>query len=215
MQADGPKPRTGMALPAAGKPTTLSNGQAQKMKAYIYPSRSAQKRLAAITNRALGFTKQEYRTVEKIIEDVKKNGDAALLDYTARFDGADMTAADIRVTDQEMATAAGQVDRDFHPRSRSGHRPDQNISRAAAQPVLDQYGQTRHPARADDPSRRCGGHLCPRGSKRQHPPGQLRAHGRHSGRYCRGQKHRHGHPADPQRNHKPPPADGGPQSRCP
>lgn len=83
------------------------------MKAYIYPSRSAQKRLAAITNRALGFTKQEYRTVEKIIEDVKKNGDAALLDYTARFDGADMTAADLRVTDQEMAAAAGQVDRDF------------------------------------------------------------------------------------------------------
>src|SRR5208282_5982463 len=41
-----------------------------------------------------------------IIEDVARRGDAALIDYTRRFDGVDITAADLRLTSREIAQGA-------------------------------------------------------------------------------------------------------------
>jgi histidinol dehydrogenase len=48
--------------------------------------------------------------VNAIIEDVKKDGDAALFSYTERFDGAKITADTIRVTKEEIEEAYSQVD---------------------------------------------------------------------------------------------------------
>ncbi|MBQ8663667.1 MAG: histidinol dehydrogenase, partial [Eubacterium sp.] len=55
------------------------------------------------------YTEYEGR-VNEIIENVRANGDAAVFDYTKRFDGADITAENIQVTEEEIAYAYTQVD---------------------------------------------------------------------------------------------------------
>lgn len=47
--------------------------------------------------------------VAAIVEDVRRRGDAALVDYTNRFDRVSATAADLRVTKDEIAAAVSQV----------------------------------------------------------------------------------------------------------
>jgi histidinol dehydrogenase len=47
--------------------------------------------------------------VAAIIEDVRRRGDTALVDYTNRFDRVSFTAADLRVTKAEIAAAVAQV----------------------------------------------------------------------------------------------------------
>lgn len=48
----------------------------------------------------------EYQdTVSAILEDVKKNGDKAVFSYTKKFDKADITADNIRVTEEEIKEA--------------------------------------------------------------------------------------------------------------
>jgi len=53
----------------------------------------------------------EYEnTVNDILEDVKKNKDKAIFDYTKRFDGADINAGNIVVTKEEIDEAYTLVD---------------------------------------------------------------------------------------------------------
>lgn len=47
--------------------------------------------------------------VEKIIEDVAQGGDEALLDYTQRFDGVQLTKEELRVSDNEIKEALSLV----------------------------------------------------------------------------------------------------------
>src|SRR5438067_10268565 len=44
--------------------------------------------------------------VAEIIEDVATRGDAALIDYTRRFDGADLANGGLRLTRREIADGA-------------------------------------------------------------------------------------------------------------
>ncbi len=46
--------------------------------------------------------------VAEIIADVRARGDAALVEYTARFDGLDLSAAELRLKPGEIAAAAAQ-----------------------------------------------------------------------------------------------------------
>ena len=48
--------------------------------------------------------------VNDIINNVRSNGDAAIFDYTKRFDGADINASNIRVTKEEIEEAYTLVD---------------------------------------------------------------------------------------------------------
>lgn len=48
--------------------------------------------------------------VQKIVDDVKDRGDAALFGYTKEFDKADINPDNIRVTEAEIAEAMAQVD---------------------------------------------------------------------------------------------------------
>lgn len=48
--------------------------------------------------------------VQPIIEDVRQRGDAALVEYASRFDGAQITLDSLRVTEAEFEAARGQVD---------------------------------------------------------------------------------------------------------
>lgn len=49
-------------------------------------------------------------TVQAIVEDVKERGDEALFEYTRRFDGAELDADNIRVTEAEIREAMEQVE---------------------------------------------------------------------------------------------------------
>jgi histidinol dehydrogenase len=49
--------------------------------------------------------------VHAIIDDVRARGDAALVDYSKRFDGIDLAATGIRVTDEEVDKAFAETDR--------------------------------------------------------------------------------------------------------
>lgn len=49
-------------------------------------------------------------TVQEIVDDVRARGDEALFEYTKKFDGADLSADNIRVTQAEIQEALSQVD---------------------------------------------------------------------------------------------------------
>ncbi len=83
------------------------------MKIDNYPSKSADKKVEAIINRGLGFKKKDFLGVTRIIEDVRKNGDRALVEYTNRYDSPSLTAKSIAVTEKEIKDAAKKVDRSF------------------------------------------------------------------------------------------------------
>jgi len=83
------------------------------MKTYTYPSSAAEKRLGLIENRTIGFKKKDISTVNRIIEDVRKNGDKALLRYTHQFDSKVVTKKSLKVTPQEITAAVKNVDPAF------------------------------------------------------------------------------------------------------
>ncbi|OKP99299.1 histidinol dehydrogenase [Paenibacillus sp. P46E] len=58
-------------------------------------------------------TPEQNKAVKEIVADIKKEGDAALLRYTERFDGAALTAAQLRVTADELQAAYGRVEESF------------------------------------------------------------------------------------------------------
>ena len=53
---------------------------------------------------------QYESSVNEIISNVRANGDAAVFDYTKKFDGATVTAENIEVTEDEITEAYEQVD---------------------------------------------------------------------------------------------------------
>ncbi|MFN8186736.1 MAG: histidinol dehydrogenase [Gaiellales bacterium] len=65
-----------------------------------------------IMERATGeiFAPALVESVRAIIEDVRARGDAAVCDALARFDGVECLPADLRVSDEELASAGGQVE---------------------------------------------------------------------------------------------------------
>ncbi len=83
------------------------------MKIYNYPSKSAEKKVASIVKRGLGFKKKDVLAVTRILEDVRKNGDKALIKYANQFDSPGLTLGSIQATSQEINNAAKNVDRPF------------------------------------------------------------------------------------------------------
>ena len=83
------------------------------MKIYNYPSKAAEKRVTAIVNRSLTFRKKDYQAVARILRDVRRNGDAAVIKYANRFDAPGLTVDSIKVTAREMAAAVKKSDRGF------------------------------------------------------------------------------------------------------
>jgi len=83
------------------------------MKIYHYPSPAAEKRVSAIVNRGLNFKKKDYQAVARILEDVRHNGDKAVIKYANHFDAPKLTVDAIKVTAMEMKAALKKVDRAF------------------------------------------------------------------------------------------------------
>jgi histidinol dehydrogenase len=83
------------------------------MKIFRYPSAAAEKKVRSIIGREIDFRKSDVKTVTRILNDVKRNGDEALIAYNRQFDAPRMTLDDLVVKPDEMAAAAKKVDRSF------------------------------------------------------------------------------------------------------
>ncbi|OQX60479.1 histidinol dehydrogenase [candidate division KSB1 bacterium 4484_219] len=66
-------------------------------------------RLEKILRRAEWFDVQIEQSVRSILADVKKDGDQAVLKYTAKWDGVSLTADELQVSDTELATASSII----------------------------------------------------------------------------------------------------------
>ncbi|MDQ2975342.1 MAG: histidinol dehydrogenase [Acidobacteriota bacterium] len=67
-------------------------------------------RLQAIRERNVAVDESLAGDVAAIIKDVRTRGDAALIDYTARFDGVQLRASELRVPEQTLRRSALRVD---------------------------------------------------------------------------------------------------------
>jgi histidinol dehydrogenase len=54
--------------------------------------------------------KPVIETVQNVIDDIRENGDAALLKYTEKFDGVKLTPDQLRVSEQEIEDAIKSID---------------------------------------------------------------------------------------------------------
>ncbi len=83
------------------------------MKVFKYQSTACRKRLHAVVNRGLGFKATDMRAVKKILADVRKNKDRALISYVNRFDAPKLTTKSLKVTKAEIDNARQRVNKAF------------------------------------------------------------------------------------------------------
>jgi histidinol dehydrogenase len=112
------------------------------MKIYTYPSAPAEKKIASIVNRGTGVKKKDLLAVTRIIEDVRKNKDRALIKYTNRLDSPEMTIGSIRVTRKEIDDASKHVARPF---MRSLNRAVRQIESFHRQQLCTSWINTERP----------------------------------------------------------------------
>ena len=89
------------------------NKRTHNLKIYTYPSKSAETRLRAIEQRTTAFRKKDIAEVNRIVEDVRKHGDDAVIRYVNRFDAPRLDIGSLQVTDSEFKLANRRVDRTF------------------------------------------------------------------------------------------------------
>jgi histidinol dehydrogenase len=66
--------------------------------------------LARIAERSVALDASLMRDVAAIIEEVRQHGDAALIDYTARFDGVRLERSGLRVDEETLRRSAARTD---------------------------------------------------------------------------------------------------------
>ncbi|MEE8541644.1 MAG: histidinol dehydrogenase [Desulfobacterales bacterium] len=79
------------------------------MKIYNYPSKIAENRILSIINRGLRFKKKDISEVSRIITNVRKYGDEAVIQYTNRFDSPALTVDSMKITPAEIIRAKKSV----------------------------------------------------------------------------------------------------------
>ena len=67
-------------------------------------------KLERVRERSVVFDADLIHQVESIIDEVRRRGDAALIDYAARFDGCVMEASELRIGEEELRRIAAGVD---------------------------------------------------------------------------------------------------------
>lgn len=61
-------------------------------------------------NERTAFPENVERSVAEMLSNIRTNGDDAIIEYAAKFDGAALTPDQFRVSDEEIAAAADEVD---------------------------------------------------------------------------------------------------------
>jgi histidinol dehydrogenase len=88
----------------------------------IRDERVRREKLARILGRNVAADAETLRAVAKIIEDVRRRGDAALCEYTARFDGVGLLPEELRVEESELHESACDVEDRVHKAIRASIR---------------------------------------------------------------------------------------------
>lgn len=83
------------------------------MQIFNYPSPEAEDKVNFIIDRGLGYTEEQLRNVSDILEEVKTDGDAAVLKYTRQFDAPELTGESFIVSPAEFDEAEKLVAPDF------------------------------------------------------------------------------------------------------
>ena len=78
-----------------------------------YSSDTESTKLNAILSRSTDFTPELEAAVREIVTHVRDRGDEALLEYTRRFDRADLTVDDLRVPETDIESACRSADPDL------------------------------------------------------------------------------------------------------
>ena len=112
------------------------------MKIYTYPSKAAESKVSAIINRGLSFRKKDYQTVSRILDDVRRHGDEAVIKYARRFDAPQMTLDSLKVSAKELNAASKKVDRSF---VRALNRAASQIESFHRQQVRQSWIDTQRP----------------------------------------------------------------------
>jgi len=79
----------------------------------IYSGSDVDKKVREITSREIFFDRKKEEQVRAIIDDVRDNGDAAVIKYTKKFDGVAMKADEMKVTPKEINDAYKAVNDDY------------------------------------------------------------------------------------------------------
>ncbi len=75
--------------------------------------RYSSKKLQNIYNRGIPRTRRLKEKVERIIEDVRLQGDEALIKYTKKFDGVKLSPKSLRISEAEISGAYQNIEPDF------------------------------------------------------------------------------------------------------
>ncbi len=79
-----------------------------------YPSEEAENKIKEIIDRGLGFSDEEQESVLSILDNVKKNGDKALMEYTNKFDSPELQIDALKVSPEEFEKAESEVSEKFN-----------------------------------------------------------------------------------------------------
>lgn len=80
------------------------------LRVLSYPSLRADRFLKKLLTRIEEYPKKLERSVERIGQEVKRRGDAALLEYTLRFDGVQLDREELRVREREIDEAYQRIE---------------------------------------------------------------------------------------------------------
>ena len=69
--------------------------------------------LLRLAKRSVVRDEELLQTVNSVIEDVRQRGDDALVDYAARFDGVEITQAELRVSEETLRASSAKADGEF------------------------------------------------------------------------------------------------------
>lgn len=83
------------------------------MEILTYASAAAEKRIGDILSRGIEYAQADVDSVVHILSEVRERGDAAVIEYTNRFDAPEMTLSGVKVREEEIDDARSKVDGSF------------------------------------------------------------------------------------------------------
>lgn len=83
------------------------------LKIFSYPSDAADERLTEIEGRVQAFSQPDQQAVARILEDVRKQGDAAVIEYARRYDAPGLNSDNFQAGPAEYEDAARHVSPEF------------------------------------------------------------------------------------------------------
>jgi len=85
----------------------------RSIKVLYFPSKTAQRKLDTLINRGFSFSDREAKEVSKILAEVRRDGDQAVIRYVNLYDAPDLPVTSLQVTEAEIENACRCVEKEF------------------------------------------------------------------------------------------------------